>query len=145
MLKRYKKYIIAVSLIASLYGVVATTNATKIEDYDNKDKQPVIVKSSDDWIEQTSVLTEERVKEQIIDTSVSATVREMDTDLNVRADALLDSQVVGSLHSGAPVKILESADGWAKINFPQVPAGYGYVSEIYLQKDNSYGSIDVFK
>lgn len=145
MLKRYKKYIIAVSLIASLYGVVTTTNATKIEDYDNKDKQPVIVKSSDDWVEQTSVLTEERVKEQIIDTSVSATVREMDTDLNVRADAILGSEVVGSLHSGDPVKILESSDGWAKIDFPQVPTGYGYVSEIYLQKDNSYGSIDVFK
>lgn len=145
MLKRYKKHIIAVSLIASLYGVVATTNATKIEDYDNKDSQPVITKSSDDWIEQTPILTEERVKEQMIDTSISATVREMDTNLNVRADSLLDSQIIGSLHSGASVKILESADGWAKIDFPQVPAGYGYVSEIYLQKDNSYGSIDVFK
>lgn len=145
MLKRYKKHIIAVSLIASLYGVVATTNATKIEDYDNKDSQPVTTKSSDDWIEQTSILTEERVKEQMIDTSISATVREMDTNLNVRADSLLDSQIIGSLHSGASVKILESADGWAKIDFPQVPAGYGYVSEIYLQKDNSYGSINVFK
>lgn len=164
---RKRKYLMVIAIITSLYGVVNTTNATDTYDLYSKNhtSQQKINQSeytsSKDWGDDVTIQLSSNTESQIIVKSVTGTVQNVASTLNVRSSAEFANNVVGTLAITAKVKVLDSKDGWDRIEFKGCTQGYGYVSGVYLAKEyknvsnnqnvadstatkNGYGRVDVF-
>lgn len=165
---RKRKYLIVLALLTSLYGVVNTTNATDTYDLYSKNRINKIkpgnleYTSNKNWGDDVTIQLSQDTEKLIVDKSKIGTVINVSSTLNVRSTAELGENVIGTLAVSTRVKILESKDGWDKIEFAGERQAYGYVSGIYLERENrsdtkanstakpskknnsSYGSLAVF-
>lgn len=165
---RKRKYLRVLALLTSLYGVVNTTNATDTYDLYSKNRINKIkpgnleYTSNKNWGDDITIQLSQDTENLIIDKTKIGIVVKVNSTLNVRSTAELGDNVIGTLAVSTRVKILESKDGWDKIEFAGEKQTYGYVSGIYLERENnsdtetnsttkpskknnsSYGSLAVF-
>ena len=157
-----------IAIITSLYGVVTTTSATNTYDLYSKNhaNQQKINKSeytsSKDWGDDVTIQLSSNTESQLVDKSVIGIVQHVASTLNVRSSAEFNNNVVGKLALTAKVKVLDSKDGWDRIEFNDCEQGYGYVSGVFLAKETKnatskqnvadstatkevYGRLDVFE
>ena len=165
---RKRKYLMVIAIITSLYGVVTTTSATNTYDLYSKNhaNQQKINKSeytsSKDWGDDVTIQLSSNTESQLVDKSVIGIVQHVASTLNVRSSAEFNNNVVGKLALTAKVKVLDSKDGWDRIEFKDCEQGYGYVSGVFLAKETKnatskqnvadstatkevYGRLDVFE
>lgn len=77
-----------------------------------------------DWLAQ-KVITETDIKQKAVVTV---------DDLNVRSDASLSSSIIGKLHTGDLVHVLEETQDWSRISFNE---GDAWVSSDYLKSEQA--------
>ena len=148
------KALALVGILSALYGLSITTSATGVPGIKPEiiEAKPQISRDSD-WSDNVTIWTEENVNKHIIETTKLAKVENVQSALNVRSAPILGDKkyIVGKLAPNTVVKILNSENGWAQIEFIEAQAGVGYVSESFLGKvdkdtnPNTYGSIDIFE